>query len=158
MADGPDDFTLRIAHWPADINPIREVRTEVFIEEQRVTQEEEWDGRDDQCLHVLALDANNDPIGTGRLLPEGRIGRMAVLKPWRGKGVGAALLALLMDEARARGFAAVELAAQVHAVPFYEKFGFRRRGDAFMDAGIPHYWMEAPLPPREGGKERNGRG
>ncbi|HEX7047172.1 MAG TPA: GNAT family N-acetyltransferase [Gammaproteobacteria bacterium] len=140
-----EEFHLRLAHWPKDINPIREVRTEVFIEEQNVSQEEEWDGLDDQCLHVLALDDNDDPIGTGRLLPEGKIGRMAVLAHWRGKGVGAAILEMIMQEAEARGFTEVKLAAQVHAVPFYEKFGFTAYGDEFMDAGIPHYWMKAPL-------------
>lgn len=142
-----DDFHLRLAEWPKDINPIRAVRTDVFIEEQHVSQDEEWDGLDDQCLHVLALDGNDDPIGTARLLPEGKIGRMAVLKPWRGKGVGAAMLELLMQEAEARGFTEVGLAAQVHAVPFYEKFGFVAYGEQFMDAGIPHYRMKAALSP-----------
>lgn len=144
---GDRDFHLRLARWPEDMNPIREVRTEVFIEEQDVSQEEEWDGLDDQCLHVLALDDNDDPVGTARLLPEGKIGRMAVLKPWRGKGVGAAMLELLMQEAESRGFAVVRLAAQVHAMPFYEKFGFTAYGEEFMDAGIPHYWMKASLAP-----------
>jgi len=146
MAD-PEKFTLRLAHWPEDINPLREVRTLVFIEEQHVPPEEEWDGVDDQCLHVLAFDANDEPIATGRLLPDGKIGRMAVLKEWRGKGVGSAILELLMDEAREQGHPAVKLAAQIHAIPFYEKFGFKVYGDEFMDAGIPHYWMKAQLAP-----------
>ena len=141
------DFSLRLARWPKDINPLREVRTEVFIEEQDVPPNEEWDGLDDQCLHVLAVDANENPIGTGRLLPDGKIGRMAVLKEWRGKGVGAAILGLLMNEARERGHAAARLAAQVHAIPFYERFGFSTYGEEFMDAGIPHYWMKADLAP-----------
>lgn len=138
-----DGYSLRIARWPADITPLREVRTKVFIEEQNVSQEEEWDGLDDQSLHVLAIDEKEMPIGTGRLLPEGKIGRMAVLREWRGKGIGAAILNMLMREARSRGHEKVRLAAQVHAVPFYEKFGFQAYGDEFMDAGIPHYWMEA---------------
>lgn len=140
-------FMLRLARWPKDINPLREVRTEVFIEEQNVPPEEEWDGLDDQCLHVLAMDEDEQPIGTGRLLPDGKIGRMAVVKEWRGKGVGAAILELLMNEARDRGHAQVKLAAQTHAIPFYEKFGFEAYGDEFPDAGIPHYWMKADLEP-----------
>lgn len=137
------EYGLRIARWPADITPLRDVRTEVFIEEQNVSPEEEWDGCDDQSLHVLAVDDQENPIGTGRLLPEGKIGRMAVIKEWRGRGVGAEILKMLMREAQSRGHEKVRLAAQVHAIPFYEKFGFKAYGNEFMDAGIPHYWMEA---------------
>jgi predicted GNAT family N-acyltransferase len=146
----PNDFRLRIARWPKDINPLREIRTTVFIDEQHVGQEEEWDGLDDQALHILALDRNEKPIGTGRLLPDGRIGRMAVLIAWRGKGVGAEILKMLMHEARSRDHAQVRLAAQVHAIPFYEKFGFEAYGEEFMDAGIPHYWMKASLDGEDG--------
>lgn len=140
-------FMLRLARWPKDINPLREVRTTVFIEEQNVPPDEEWDGLDDECLHVLALDEDEQPIGTGRLLPDGKIGRMAVVKEWRGKGVGEAILKLLMNEARDRGHTQVKLAAQTHAIPFYQKFGFEAYGDEFPDAGIPHYWMKAELAP-----------
>lgn len=140
------DYSLRIARWPQDINPLREVRTRVFIEEQNVPPDEEWDGYDDQCVHVLAW-SGDESIGTARLLPEGKIGRMAVLKEWRGKGVGAAMLGFLVEEARERGHREVKLAAQTHAIPFYEKHGFTAYGDEFMDAGIPHYWMKAELEP-----------
>ncbi len=144
-----NEYTVQLARWPQDMNAIREVRTEVFIDEQHVAPEEEWDGIDDQCLHVLVLDASGKPVATGRLLPDGKIGRMAVRKPWRGKGVGGEILELLVDEARSRGHEYVKLAAQTHAIPFYEKFGFRRYGDEFMDAGIPHYWMKCELAPAE---------
>lgn len=147
MNDVKTGYVLRLARWPEDISPIREVRTEVFIAEQHVTPEEEWDGFDDQCAHALAFDDDGNAIATGRLLPDGKIGRMAVLKSWRGKGVGAAILELLMNEARDQGHETVKLAAQVHAIPFYEKFGFHRYGNQFMDAGIPHYWMKAVLQP-----------
>lgn len=143
------EYVLQLARWPEDINPIREVRTEVFIEEQHVAPEEEWDGIDDQCLHALAFDHDGKAIATGRLLPDGKIGRMAVLRAWRGKGIGGAILKLLMDEAQAQGHTRVKLAAQTHAIPFYEKFGFHAYGGEFMDAGIPHYWMKADLPVKE---------
>lgn len=143
------DWTLRIARWTKYMNPIREVRTAVFIDEQHVPPDEEWDGLDDEAVHALAFTADEEPIATGRLLSDGRIGRMAVVKAWRGKGVGAAVLQLLMDEARSRGHRAVKLAAQVHAIPFYEKFGFVAYGDEFMDAAIPHYWMKAEFAPAD---------
>ena len=152
IADATPGYSLRLARWTNDMHPIREVRTEVFIEEQHVPPEEEWDGLDAEAVHALAFDDEHDAIATGRLLHDGRIGRMAVCKPWRGKGIGTALLKLLMDEARARGHASVTLAAQVHAIPFYEKFGFKAHGEEFMDAGIPHYWMKADLAPTSEGK------
>lgn len=150
------DYVLQLARWPEDINPIRDVRTEVFIEEQNVAPEEEWDGIDDQCVHALAFDLEGNAIATGRLLPDGKIGRMAVRKSWRGKGIGGAILRLLMDEAEAQGHASVKLAAQTHAIPFYEKFGFHAYGSEFMDAGIPHYWMKAALPGVEEERRRGG--
>lgn len=144
-----NEFSLRFASWPQDMAPLREVRTRVFIDEQHVPPEEEWDGIDDQCIHVLAIDAEDRPIGTGRLLQDGKIGRMAVLKEWRGKGVGGAILRTLMEEARAQGFTEVRLAAQTQAQAFYEQFGFHAYGKEFMDAGIPHRWMKAALEPEE---------
>lgn len=149
-----NEYSLRFANWPQGMAPLREVRTRVFIEEQNVPPEEEWDGIDDQCIHVLAVDAEERPIGTGRLLPDGKIGRMAVLKEWRGKGVGGAILRMLMEEARAQGFREVKLAAQLHALPFYEQFGFEAFGAEFMDAGIPHRWMKAALETQEDEHER----
>lgn len=150
--DPTPGYTVRLANWTKDIQPIRNVRMEVFVEEQDVPQDEEWDGLDAEAVHALAFDNDHEAIATGRLLHDGKIGRMAVRKPWRGKGVGAALLRLLMDEARANGHTQVKLAAQVHAVPFYEKFGFTAYGEEFMDAGIPHYWMKADLAPANTGE------
>lgn len=145
-------YSVRLASWTRDMHAIRDVRTEVFIEEQNVPQEEEWDGLDAEAIHVLALDDDDEAIATGRLLNDGKIGRMAVRKPWRGKGVGGAVLRFLMEEAHAHGHINVKLAAQVHAIPFYEKFGFKAYGDEFMDAGIPHYWMKAELAPADTGE------
>ena len=132
------NFQLRLAIWPQDQAALRQVREMVFVREQKVPPELEWDGRDEQCLHMLAEDRDGNPIGTGRLLPDGHIGRMAVLREWRGRGVGSALLRALMEEGRKRGFETMILAAQVQAMPFYEKAGFVAEGDVFDDAGIPH--------------------
>ena len=121
------------------------VRASVFIDEQGVPPELEWDGRDRICLHVLARDAGGMAIGTGRLLPEGRIGRMAVVKAARDQGVGAAILRELLAVARERGFDEVELSAQTHALGFYERFGFAAVSDEYADAGIPHRTMRLTL-------------
>ena len=134
------EFSVRSAEWGPDTEALREVRTRVFIEEQKVPKDMEWDELDADCLHALAL-AGDKPIGTGRLTPDGHIGRMAVLAEWRNRGVGAALLAHLMKAARQRGDTFCELNAQVRAIGFYERFGFHVQGGEFMDAGIPHRVM-----------------
>ena len=100
----------------------------------------EWDEFDPQSRHVMAM-ADGVPIGTGRLLPDGHIGRMAVLREWRGRGAGSALLTGLMDIARALGMRRVLLNAQVQALPFYLRHGFQAEGEEFLDAGIPHLRM-----------------
>ncbi|MCE8032502.1 MAG: GNAT family N-acetyltransferase [Halomonas sp.] len=121
-----------------------EIRRVVFIEEQRVPLEEEWDGRDDECRHFLAL-RGNSALGTARLLPDGHVGRVAVLREARGLGIGAALMQAAIDTARRLGHAQVELAAQTHALAFYENLGFVAFGEVFMDAGIPHRNMRLSL-------------
>ena len=138
-------FTVRIVNWQDDAPALRAIRETVFIHEQQVPVELEWDGLDADCLHVLAADSTGNPIGTARLLPDGHIGRMAVLKAWRGRGVGSALLRLLLDEASKRGLGQVVLNAQTYAAGFYAKFGFQAVGEEFMDAGIPHVRMILPL-------------
>ncbi len=138
-------YSIRLAHWPQDKEALRLVREKVFVQEQQVPVELEWDELDAECLHFLAEDANGNPIGTGRLLPDGHIGRMAVLREWRGRGVGSALLQRLMEEGRKRNFSTLVLAAQLQAMPFYEKAGFHAEGEVFDDAGIPHrnmVWRE----------------
>src|SRR5215475_5068922 len=122
-----DDFHVEPADWSTDLAALRAVRDPVFIDEQHVPVEDEQDALDPKSRHVLARDAEGQPIGTGRLTPERTIGRMAVVKEWRGRGVGEALLNALLEQARALGYPDVELHAQVHAIPFYEKFGFAVR-------------------------------
>ena len=115
--------------------------------EQGVSEAEEWDGIDASCQHVIALAADGSAIGTGRLLPDGHIGRMAVRKPWRGRGVGSALLTELIAMARAYGCLDTRLHAQTHALAFYRKHGYTPLGGEFMEAGIPHYEMRLALKP-----------
>lgn len=121
------------------------IRFEVFVREQRVPIEEELDAADTQCVHALAFDASGKVIGTGRLLPDGHLGRMAVLNANRGRGVGAAILLRLIEQARIQGFVDVVLSAQTHAKGFYAKYGFVEEGDEYLDANIPHIQMRKAL-------------
>jgi predicted GNAT family N-acyltransferase len=131
--------------WSDALPLARAVREKVFIEEQGVPRELEWDEWDERSDHAVALDAGSDAIGTARLLPAGRVGRMAVLRPWRRRGVGAALLVALLQLAREKGLPEVVLHAQTHAAGFYRRFGFNPRGGEFMEAGIPHQEMSLML-------------
>lgn len=135
------DFQIRLADWDRDREKIRLIRKEVFIREQSVPPDIEWDGQDEECLHVIAETSNRDAVGTGRLHVSGKIGRMAVLRPWRGRGVGSALLTRLLEEARKRRTGEVFLHAQSYALDFYQRAGFEAEGEEFMEAGIPHRFM-----------------
>jgi predicted GNAT family N-acyltransferase len=139
-----DDIEYFITTWGADRPQLQDVRRRVFIVEQQVPEEEEWDDDDLVAVHVLAT-RNREPVGTGRLSPAGKIGRMAVLSEVRGHGVGSRILGLLIREASHRGLLDVHLNAQVQAMPFYKKFGFRAEGMEFMEAGIPHRRMHRRL-------------
>jgi len=145
MATPHSSFIVRPVNWHASYDALHAVRRAVFIEEQRVPEELEWDDIDERCYHVLAMSAGGVPIGTGRLLPDGHIGRMAVLREWRGKGVGSAILKALLDLAQKDGFRMVRLNAQTHAVDFYARHGFTVIGEEFMEAGIPHREMQMSL-------------
>lgn len=139
------NFSVRLACWD-DVSPQASViRFDVFVREQKVPVEEELDEEDAHSLHALACDAQGNAIATGRLLRNGHIGRMAVLKPWRGCGVGSAMLLALIGEARRRGYAKVELSAQCHACAFYAAHGFIAEGGVYMDAGIEHRTMSRAL-------------
>lgn len=140
-----DDFRVEPANWERDGDALRAVREQVFVLEQRVPVEEEIDALDPPSRHVVALDAEGRAIGTARLTPKHTIGRMAVLREWRGKGVGAALLRTLVEQARALGWPEVELHAQTHAIAFYERAGFVAEGEEFLDCDIPHRAMRLAL-------------
>ena len=143
----PTEFRIDPADYQADFQDLRSVRETVFVQEQNVPVEEEWDELDPRCHHVIARDASGQPIGTGRLTPERKIGRMAVLKPWRNKGVGDALMVALMNQARGLGWTEVSLNAQVSALAFYARHGFEPYGERFMEAGIEHQAMRRRLEP-----------
>jgi predicted GNAT family N-acyltransferase len=142
MADAIQPFSLRTVDWSDGAVPLRMVRTAVFVVEQDIPADLEWDAFDAVSMHALAVDARGSPIGCGRLLPDGHIGRMAVLAAWRGQGVGAALLEHLIAIARQRGDVRLRMHAQTQAMPFYARFGFAPVGAEFMEAGIPHRTME----------------
>jgi len=117
------------------------VRRAVFIDEQGVPETLEWDEHDAVALHFLATTLDGSPIGCARLLPDGHVGRMAVLPAWRGHGVGRSLLAAVLNAARARGHAELRLSAQTHAADFYFRAGFVTQGTEYEEAGIPHVAM-----------------
>lgn len=150
------DFTIELATWATDLDALRSVREPVFVIEQQVSREEEWDDLDSACDHVLARDATGVAIGTGRLTPQRKIGRMAVLAHWRGKGVGAAMLRTLIERARERGWPEVDLHAQISALGFYERHGFEAYGDEFVEANIRHRHMRLTLTALEAAPRQRG--
>ncbi|HEY8022958.1 MAG TPA: GNAT family N-acetyltransferase [Burkholderiaceae bacterium] len=136
---------IRVGPWSDQQAPAQAIRYAVFVIEQNIPVELEWDDMDVVCLHAVAYDGNGISLGTGRLLPDGHIGRMAVKKNARGMGVGGAILDALVEAARARGDKLVMLNAQTVAEPFYAAHGFARDGSGFMEAGIPHIGMRRAL-------------
>jgi predicted GNAT family N-acyltransferase len=149
---------VRVVEDPHGLEACFAVRKEVFVAEQGVPEDLEYDGRDGDALQVLATAEDGTPLGTGRLLygpgaadvtggdPRvGALGRLAVLAAARGPGVGAALVRGIEDAARAAGLGAVDLHAQTHALRFYERLGYEAYGDEFFDAGIPHRSMRRAL-------------
>lgn len=138
-------FRVRIADWEREREAMRAIRTPVFIVEQQVPQQVEWDEMDHLCVHALALDADGTPVGTGRLAPDGKIGRMAVLPEWRERGVGTAVLEFLLACARERGLKEVHLHAQSHATEFYVRHGFEAFDEEFPEADIPHRRMRRSI-------------
>ena len=142
-ADGraADNMNIKVTSFEESEADIRFVRDTVFGDEQNVPRELDWDGKDRDCVHVVAADNGGQPVGTGRMQPDGTIGRLSVLQQWRGRGVGMAMLGALIESASSRGLEEVHLHAQVHAIPFYERNGFQRDGPRFVEAGIEHVNM-----------------
>ena len=135
---------IQLLDWAAAQEQAKRIRFSVFVEEQRVPADLEMDENDAASLHALAY-ADGRAIGTGRLLPDGHIGRIAVLREWRGRGAGKAMLRKLIDAARERGHREVALSAQVHALEFYRAEGFEPEGAVYEEAGIPHQAMRLRL-------------
>ena len=134
-------FHVEAVEYDSALPDLRSVRETVFVQEQQVPLDLEWDELDPLCRHVLARDNEGRPIGTGRLTPEHKIGRMAVLAHWRGRGVGDALLLALIEQARRAGWREVSLHAQVSAIGFYVRQGFLPYDAPFVEAGIDHQSM-----------------
>lgn len=125
---------------PDDMPAVLVIRAKVFIEEQGVSEAEERDGRDGDAIHLIAF-AEDIAVGTARLLvadTTGKIGRVAVLRPYRSKGLGQGLIRAALIELQDLGLSQAKLGAQTHAIGFYEALGFAATGPEYMDAGIPH--------------------
>jgi predicted GNAT family N-acyltransferase len=146
-------FVVRPVNWIATRDKLRALRRAVFIEEQHVPEDLEWDDADERAYHVLATSEEGEPIGTGRLKLDGQIGRMAVARNWRRRGVGGAILQALLDLARKEGCTIARLHAQTHAIAFYAKYGFVAVGEEFDEAGIPHRMMELRLEPEPAARD-----
>jgi predicted GNAT family N-acyltransferase len=134
------EIRVRVADWHKDNAELRRIRESVFVAEQAVPPELEWDAEDAEAVHFLAEEGDY-AVGTARLLPDGHIGRVSVLKDWRGLKVGEALMQAVIAEAQQRGLDRQMLSAQVHATPFYERLGFEIVSGEYLDAGIPHVDM-----------------
>ena len=132
--------SIENADWDRDKKALTELRTEVFVEEQKVPKSIEVDGMDPDCKHTKAL-LNKRYVGTGRLLPNGFIGRMCVRRECRNQGIGKAMLENLIQQAREAGFEQVLLNAQAGAIPFYLHNGFTIDSEEFVEAGIIHQRM-----------------
>ncbi len=142
--------SLRPATWREDAERLKIVRRRVFVEEQSVPEDEEWDAADPTALHVLVLAGGGDPVGTGRLESCGKIGRVAVLREWRGAGIGARIVSHLVNQATDLGVETVYLHAQTAAAGFYRRLGFRAEGPVFDEVGIPHVRMRLGTERRDG--------
>lgn len=141
-------FTVSLVCWHDGEPLLRSIREAVFIREQGIPAELEWDGLDETCRHALALSHQGGAIGCGRMFANGHVGRISVLPQWRKQKVGTAIMEALLDYARAHDYKQVDVDAQTVSVPFYRKFGFAEQGKTFMDAGLPHIKMKLKLLPR----------
>ncbi|WP_237440351.1 GNAT family N-acetyltransferase [Alcanivorax sp. DP30] len=143
--ENPMAISIIETRWDEHEAALRALRQQVFIDEQHVPEELEWDGEDKDAVHFLAMDAEKNPIGCIRLLPTGQISRLCVLSEQRNNGVGSSLLVAAEEAARAKSMEEIFLHAQTHATSFYESAGFSVSGGIFMDANIPHRQMFKPL-------------
>lgn len=137
------ELEIRLTTWQQDQAQLRPIRKQVFVQEQSVPETLEWDEADSEATHFLLL-ADHQPVGTARLLPDGQIGRVAILPDWRGQQLGATLMRAVITEAERQGMHPQRLAAQTRSVYFYQRLGFRVISPPFMDAGIPHVDMVRP--------------
>ncbi len=143
------NFYLEPANYQSDFEDLQYVRNLVFVVEQQIPVELEFDELDRHCHLFIARDAQCRPIGTARLSPEGKLGRMAVLSEWRGQRVGQSLLRAVIEKARNLDLPKITAHAQLSALGFYEKAGFTKEGDIFSEVGIPHQAVQMLLQPIE---------
>lgn len=145
------EFSAIVRSWEQARDSAMPIRRAVFIEEQGVPEDLEWDEFDQAARHLLVFGAASGAVATARLSPRGAgtayLNRLAVLKPWRGRGVGRLLMSTLLDEARLRRQCDLVLHAQCSAIGFYQKFGFVAEGEQFREAGIAHLTMRRRLAP-----------
>jgi predicted GNAT family N-acyltransferase len=134
------ELIILTAQWAEDSVGLSQLRNRVFVDEQKVPLSLEIDGLDAECQHVKAL-IDDVIIGTGRLLPNGSIGRMCVLGEYRNRGIGTMMLKNLVQQAVDNGYQKLSLNSQSDAIPFYQKFGFIIDSEEFIEAGIPHRRM-----------------
>jgi predicted GNAT family N-acyltransferase len=147
-------FSVRAADWARDERALRSLRREVFVVEQGLPESLERDERDGQSRHALAQDAHAEAVGCARLLPDGRIGRIAVRREWRGRGVGTALVEQLVALAREDGHRRVRLDARSDACGFYARRGFVAIGAPFVEAGVAHQPMQRDIEVSSNGPQR----
>ncbi len=139
------NYSIHVCAWRSHQQQLSAIRRAVFIQEQQVPEELEWDEFDESAQHVIAVNNEGKPIATGRIKVDGHIGRMAVLKTYRQQGIGSAILLTLLAVAKQQNIDRVYLHAQVSAISFYEQHGFVCSSEQFMDAGIPHKSMTKRL-------------
>ena len=135
-----NNLKVEIAKWIDDHTQLKNIREKVFIQEQKVTPELEWDGMDEKAIHFLVFN-DKAAIGCARAIvikDHMQLGRMAVLKEYRGQGIGSALIEKAMTIAKLNQLSAIYISAQCHAIDFYKKFGFEVTSDIYLDAEIPH--------------------
>jgi len=144
-----NELRIQLVDWNIAREILLSIRFEVFVDEQGVPPEMEEDADDPQGFHLLATLPDSGPAGTARLLANGHIGRLAVRKPFRGRGIGSTLLKTLIRKAQQSGISTLFLNAQCDAEPFYQKQGFISEGQVFQEAGIPHRRMYLHLGARQ---------
>ena len=131
--------------WQLNEELIKSVRTPVFVQEQQVPYEIDFDSNDAMAVHWLALNENDVPVGTARLLEDGHFGRMAVIKVYRNQGIGRSIIQTAMEYANSVGMISMYLNSQLQAKSFYEALGFKEYGDVFLEASIEHISMSKEL-------------
>ena len=139
------DIRIESADWQQDQQQLIALRTEVFVDEQKVPVDMEIDGMDPQCLHVKAVDTQGNIVGTARLLPNQYVGRMCVQHSHRNQGVGGSMLQYFIDYARQNRLPALMLNAQTSAQSFYQAYGFKADSKIFIEADIEHIHMTLHL-------------